>query len=417
LLFSSFGSVSYFTGIHTYLLYIFAPPAFLAVVASSGLKRAFYYTPSRFWLGYVVWMILAIPFSSWRGDSLAVVLSYLRTDFIMLLVTAGLAVNWADCRLMIYVIASSAVVNMVTARLLMARAAEGDRISLQSNGMISDPNDLSAHLLLVLPCLVFVMLRPRSPMVVRLLSGSGILYGIFLLLRSGSRGGFLALSFTLLLAIIIATPRQRLIAALAVPAMLVALIAALPEPTWNRLKSISDNSDTTEAAASSREARIYLLKKSIEFTVQHPIFGVGPGQFQNFEGIQAIAEGRAGNWHATHNTFTQVSSECGIPALVFFLGAMISSFRALWRAQRKAAAIKKKEIAVAVSCVTLSLAGYTAASLFLANGYRFQFLAISGLVVSMYRILRKYPVAQPLREQLSEEIRPIDDTEPHALNV
>src|SRR5215475_1817214 len=262
-------TIEYFTGIHTYLLYLFAPPALIGVLAFGGIKRISRYSSAKFWFAYVAWMIAAIPFSSWIGGSLGTVQTYLRADFIMFLVAAGLALNWTECRLMIYVIALAAVVNLVTANFLMDQGL-GDRISLQSNGMISDPNDLAAHLLVVLPCLLFVVLKPRMPIFVRVLSGSAMVYGLFLLLRSGSRGGFIALLFTLLLAVVFATPRQRLIAAIVAPTLLLALIAALPEPTWKRLKSISDDSEATEAAASSREARIYLLKKSVEFTLQHP---------------------------------------------------------------------------------------------------------------------------------------------------
>lgn len=409
-------TIEYFTGVHTYLLYIFGPPALLGVMAFGSLKRALNNNPVKFWLAFLAWMVLAIPFSSWRGDSLGLVLSYLRTDFIMLLVIAGLAVNWAECRMMIYVIALAALVNIGTAQLLMAQTTGGDRVMLESNGMISDPNDLAAHLLLVLPFVAFVALRHRTSIILRVILGSAIIFGLFLMLRSGSRGGFIALVFTVILAIVFVTPRQRLIVALVTPALLLALIAALPEATWQRFKSITSDSDASEAAETSREARIYLLEKSIEYTVKNPIFGVGPGQFQNFEGMQATAEGRHGAWHATHNTFTQISSECGIPALVFFLGAIISSFRALWRTHKRAVAMKEKEVVLAVTCISLGFAGYTAASFFLANGYRFQFLAISGLIVALNRIVAKYAAKYSV-EEMDQELNPSESAEAYLLNA
>ena len=413
-------TIEYFTGIHTYLLYIFAPPALIGVFAFGGLKRAFRQDAAKFWLAYVLWMVLAVPFSTWKGDSLSLVLVYLRTDLIMFLVAAGLAVSWAECQLMIYVIAAAAVVNLATARLLMNEATYGGRFGLESNGMISDPNDLAAHLLLVLPCILFVALSPRVSTVIRTLLGGAVIYGFFLVLRSGSRGGFIALMLTCALAIIFASRRQRLVVAVAGPAILLALIAVLPRETWNRLKSISGDSEAaerTDAAAASREARIYLLKKSVEFTLMNPVFGVGPGQFQNFEGIQAIAEGHAGVWRATHNTYTQISSECGIPALIFFLGAIISTFKSLWRIRKRAFAIRKKEISTAATCLLIAFSGYTAASFFLANGYRFQFLAFSGLVVAIDRVLAKYLAAQRSKETPEPALIPVEGAEPQPLNA
>jgi len=391
-------TIAYFTGINTYLLYIFGPPALIGVFAFGGLKRTFQYTPAQYWLAFVVWTILAVPFSSWRGDSLGLVQNYIRTDFIMLLVTAGLAVTWIECRLMIFAIAAATIVNLGTAQLLMNRAAESDRLFLESKGMISDPNDLAAHLLLVLPFLLFVILRSRTFLVVRLVVAGLMVYGLFLTLRSGSRGGFIALIFTLALVVIFGSTRQRLAVGIAAPAILLVLITILPGATWKRLKSIADSTEASDAAASSSEARKYLLKKSIEFTFKRPIFGVGPGQFQNFEGTAATAEGRHGSWHATHNTFTQISSECGIPALVFFLGAIFSTFGMLRRIRKKVLAMKKDEIVTATFCIMLGFSGYTIASLFLANGYRFHFLAISGLVIAIWRVVsRDRPTSPPDR--------------------
>src|SRR5215475_13959625 len=110
---------TYFTGINTYVLYIFGPLALIGVLALVGLKLTFRYTPARLWLAFLVCMVLAVPFSSWKGGSFMLAATYLRTDFIMLLVTAGLAASWVECRYMMYAIALAALVNLATTRLLM----------------------------------------------------------------------------------------------------------------------------------------------------------------------------------------------------------------------------------------------------------------------------------------------------------
>jgi hypothetical protein len=116
-------TILYLTGVNTYVLYLFGPPALLGVVASGGLKRTFRYTPARFWLAFIVYMVLAVPFSSWRGDSIMVVQSYIRTNFIMLLVTAGLAMSWVECRSIMYAIASASIINLATTHLLINQTA------------------------------------------------------------------------------------------------------------------------------------------------------------------------------------------------------------------------------------------------------------------------------------------------------
>jgi O-antigen ligase len=382
-------TVAYLTGIHTYVLYIFGPPALIGVLASGGLKRTFRYAPAKFWLAFAVYMVLAVPFSSWRGDSLTVAQSYIRTDFIMLLVTASLAMTWVECRNMIYVIAAAFIINLATAHLLMTQTLNSDRLLSQSRGMITDPNDLAAHLLLVLPFLLFIVLRRRTPVIFRLILAVAIAHGMFLILRSGSRGGFVALIFTLACILIFGSARQRVAVGIAAPVMFIILISLLPANTWKRLKSFSKGTEASEVAIASSESREYLLRKSIEYTFEKPVFGVGPGQFSYYEGREAVGERRRGNWHATHNTYTQISSECGIPALVFYLGAVISTFGILRKIRKKAREMRQDEIVTATFCITVGLIAYSAASMFLTLGYMFQLPAISGLVIAIWRIVSK----------------------------
>src|SRR5260221_7103736 len=100
---------------------------------------------------------------------------------------------------------------------------------------------------------------------------------------------------------------------------------------------ITNDSDDLEAVQSTAE-RNHLLKASIRFTMEHPIFGVGPGEFSDYEAAVAKTEGKRGTWLVTHNAFTQVSSEVGVPALLFFLAAIVMSFRTFGRVQQAARA-------------------------------------------------------------------------------
>jgi O-antigen ligase len=382
-------TVAYLTGKNTYALYIFGPLALIGVVAYGGLERTFRYTPARFWLGFIVCLVLAVPFSSWRGDSFMLVQTYLRTNFTMLLVIAGLAMTWVECRHMMYAIALAATVNLATTRLLINQAESGDRLVLQSRGMITDPNDLAAHLLLVLPFLLFIVLRQRTPVIVRLILAAAMAYGTFLILRSGSRGSLVALICTIALILIFGSARQRVAVGIAAPVVFIVLITLLPGASWNRLTSFSASPEANKAAISSSESRRYLLKKSIEFTFRKPFFGVGPGQFGSYEGMEAVSQGLHGNWHTTHNTYTQISSECGIPALVFYLGALISTFGILRKIRKRVTKMHKDEIVTAIFCVTVGLIAYSVACMFLSHAYTFQMPAISGLVIAIWQSVSK----------------------------
>jgi O-antigen ligase len=143
-----------------------------------------------------------------------------------------------------------------------------------------------------------------------------------------------------------------------------------------------------EGAIESQNMRKYLLRKSIEYTFQHPLFGVGPGQFANYEGTARVAAGGQGMWFNTHNTLTQVSSECGIPALLFFLAAIVSTFRLLNQTWRKAQQAGMVEVVSALLYIRAAFVAFFVAAFFLNQGYMFYFPAFTGIVIAISSALQ-----------------------------
>src|SRR5207249_4894978 len=77
------------------------------------------------------------------------------------------------------------------------------------------------------------------------------------------------------------------------------------------------------AAASAKESaddHFAALDQSIRYTLEYPIFGLGLGNFGVASGTDV---GRPEAWRTTHNTYTQISSEAGIPALMLFVGLLL----------------------------------------------------------------------------------------------
>jgi O-antigen ligase len=104
--------------------------------------------------------------------------------------------------------------------------------------------------------------------------------------------------------------KMKLIVAVSIA--LLALAVVIPAQLTKRLFTIFGNDDVTQMDAGvastieSTEARKVLLMDSIKITFQHPIFGVGPGNFQVEQDKLARARGEEnGNWHVTHNTYKQ----------------------------------------------------------------------------------------------------------------
>jgi O-antigen ligase len=108
----------------------------------------------------------------------------------------------------------------------------------------------------------------------------------------------------------------------------------------------------------SAQQRKELLFISLKVTAQHPLFGVGPGNFAIVSGV----------WLATHNSYTQMSAEGGIPA--FLLYVLI-----LWRGIANVRDISKypktgKRVRLFSMALGASLAAYLVGSFFASVAYQ-----------------------------------------------
>jgi O-antigen ligase len=166
------------------------------------------------------------------------------------------------------------------------------------------------------------------------------------------------------------------------------MLVVLPQSLLHRYATLfTSNSDDAEAVQSTA-ARTDLLKDSIRFTMQHPILGVGPGEFSDYQAADAKLEGKKGAWSVTHNAYTQISSEVGIPALLFYLATIVISFRTFGRVYRATRARPElRPMAMAGFCCQLSLVGFCTASIFLSLAYAMYLPTMSGLAFALSRSL------------------------------
>jgi len=375
--------LSWLAGFRLYLLNAIGAPAILGVLLTGGVRRTYGLRPAWYWTAFFLWMIAATPLSVWKTGSAGLAFVYLKSEFPMLFVIGGLAVTWRECRRLMHVLAASAVFYLVVAWLF---ARETDARLSMLFGTTANPNDLAAHQLLVLPFLFFFALDTEKPRIIRLIAAAGTCFGLYLIVATGSRGAIVALSAVCGLVLLRGSSKLRL----AVLALIIIGIAVLPhvvpQERYRRLLVFTPAPDAPEEAVAGMRNRQELLASSLKITLQHPVFGAGPGQFMVQEDILKRAEGAyRGAWHETHNAYTQVSSECGIPALIFFAGGIISGFRLVskihWQAKQNPA---HQQIAAAAFCAMLSFMGFGVAMFFLSMAYRFCFPALVGLSIAIH---------------------------------
>ena len=142
---------TYVMGFKGYLLYIFGVPALLGILLTGGLRRVTVGRTAFYWLAFGVWIVVCIPFSSWRSDSFKVAKNFFFTQVIMLFIIAGLVVSWREFRILVKSIGVAAILNILISRIFGGSAGE-NRLNLDF-GTVANANDYAAHLLLTLPFL------------------------------------------------------------------------------------------------------------------------------------------------------------------------------------------------------------------------------------------------------------------------
>ena len=374
--------LSYVDGRNFYLLYLFGIPALLGLLVSGGITRVLRERAAILWLCFGVWAVIAIPFSIWRGGSAHTVWAYWKTELIMMFVIGGIIRTWHECKVLMFTIAVAAGANLVTSRLFGQVEMTGRR-DLEF-GTVANANDFAGHLLLVLPFLVWVSLSSKSRML-RLAALGGLGYGIYFVLASGSRGALIALAVDVLFFTFAARRPYRVRFWLLAPLIVIITFTVLPSRVANRLVSFSSSQSGASAEAlASSETRQTLLRDGINTALRNPIFGIGPGQFETYEGTREELKGTGAYWSGAHNSFVQAASECGIPALLFYLTAIWSSWRLLKIVGRHPSHDPQLLGATnARLCIRLSIIGFCTAVFFLNFTYSFYLPAMTGLAIAV----------------------------------
>jgi O-antigen ligase len=226
------------------------------------------------------------------------------------------------------------------------------------------------------------------------------------ILSAGSRGALLSLAITAVFIVLTGSKRMKASILVGVPILLLAAIPFVPAESLSRLSTLFSSSAAAKngEAVESSEARMALLQESWKLTLQHPFAGVGPGEFMDYQAKVAGESGERGMWHVTHNSYTQVSSECGIPAFLFYLGAFLLTLSNL----RKVIKSKDPELAPVAWTVSVMIVAYGVCIFFLSQAYSVHLLIVSGLAVSMKLSLPKTSLSSnPAQMTSSREAVPV----------
>ncbi len=303
------------------------------------------------------WMVLTIPFSFWKGGSVGVVFFEFSKAVMVSFTLTVTITRLSELRRLILMQALGVGLMTIAAAIVNNRMK--GRLAGVGDALLSNPNDLAMNIALNWPlCLIFLLMA-RGPLK-KAFWAVTMLIMVYALMATYSRAGFMALATAGLICLWefgIRGRRRYLLVIAAV--VLVGMVVVAPGNYAKRLETLVGKFQEGDKDLGSAEARRGLLLKSLQVTATHPVFGVGPGNFPPYTGL----------WLVTHNTYTQLSSECGIPALILFLILMWRAFLNLRRVRKMPRSPEMEGIHLYAGALTASFAAYALGAFFSSSAY------------------------------------------------
>lgn len=307
--------------------------------------------------GMFAWMVLTIPFAWWRGGAADVVLFEFSKAVITMLALVLTVSRLVELRRLMLVQALG-VALMTVAAVIVNNRMQG-RLAGIGDAMLANPNDLAINVALNWPiCLVFLL--TSKGVLKKVLWAVSMLIMIYAVMATYSRAGFMALILAILVCLWDFGIRGRRAYLLGIALLcLVGAVAVAPGNYVKRLETLVGKFQEGDLDRGSAEARKELLIESVLITAQHPLFGIGAGNFPAY----------TRSWRVTHNTYTQLSCECGIPVLLLFLFLMWRAFLNLRALRKLPRTPQTEEMRLYTNALTAAFAAYALGAFFGSTAY------------------------------------------------
>jgi O-antigen ligase len=325
---------------------------------------------------------LSVPFAVWRGGAFWQMVELIK-NVILLVLIAGLVDTKGRMKklllLQVVILAWFAGSGFIAYRHGIISFQEGTVRAEGINSMGGSPNELAGVILAGMPFLIALFRTSRNILARFLLMACAAL-GVWTLVLTGSRASLIA--FVILIAYYVAHSKHKVTWALLSVAFLVGGWLMMPAQYQMRFSTI-ERYASGGRLDSSNELRLRVWKAGVRMFLDHPILGVGAGQFRTAYGT--TYSGRLHTaWMSPHNLLLQVACELGVVGLiifVYFVVQIVKELRAVLRMRDHPDMKVQYELAVAcqamlVAVLAVSVVGHTL--------YRPYWYLLGGLAAANY---------------------------------
>jgi putative inorganic carbon (hco3(-)) transporter len=251
---------------------------------------------------------------------------------------------------------------------------EGYRVAGRGTGIFGNTLDMALHLVTMLPIALAFMFGARRN-IWRILFGlcAGLMVAAIVL--SYSRGAFIGLVATLIFLALRFGRRNRLGIMVGILVLGIGFLFLAPGNYGVRLLSIFVPSLDPVGSADARRAE---LLRSLYVAIRHPLLGIGMDNYMTQMSLRGIV---------THNSYTQVAAELGLPALALYLSFIFAPLRKIGQIVREAAdTAERSHFSYLAIGIQGSLIAYLVASFFLSVPFNWYVYYLVGYAVCLRRI-------------------------------
>jgi len=341
---------------------------------------------------FVAWSGLSLIWAEFPGESLQATFRYAQNALLFLIVFTAVR----ERKHTVWVVAAFVAGATISAMFAIMNPVDPGQYDVaRASGTIGDPNELASVLVvgIILGCVLFTIMR-RSPLVRLLLLGAIVLClgGLFVSL---SRGGLLALGFSMLAALFLSGRYRPLAWAGAGLAVLVTVgyFAVLAPP--------QARDRVTKADGGTGRTDIWHV--GWRMVEAHPVRGIGSGNFQHASIHYFLAPGalRYGQYFidhpkVAHNMYLHILAEMGIVGLSLFLSLVGFSVLATISAAQRFQRAGDRDMELLSRGLVVGLLGLLAADFFLSGQFSKQLWILMGLGPALLALSRRKAQRGPL---------------------
>lgn len=375
---SSFKQMAFYTGIVTLIVY---------AVSQLGLEGNLTARPTEINMVLLLGVaaLLSMPMAIDPGEAWTTFTDLLLKTLIIFIVFVNVVRTEMRLRLLLLLILAVSIYLSISAindyrhGVFAIGELETARIAGRIKGLFENSNDLALHLVSMIPIAIALGLyRPGLPR--KLIYFGAVAIMVAAVIVTYSRGGFIGLVAAGLILVRRLGRKNRVATTGALVFAVLVFLAAAPGAYSGRLSTVFNSAADVTGSSTQRTA---VLKRSFWVSLRYPLFGVGIGNFHH----------KSEHELATHNAYTQVSSEMGMGAFVVYLIFLIYPLRRL-RLIEKQSYEKPEQRRFYYLSIGLqgALVGYMVASFFGAVAYQWYVYYLVGYAVCLHRLyIMKFP--------------------------